>query len=115
MDKLLRKENLDLRLTPYKVLATGPEHGLMQFIPSMSLAAVLNEHQNNVIEFFKKHHPDPGPDGIYGVDAQVMETYIRSCGKFRQDCMLLFDLTTSLSYSWLLCHYLFTGCRRSSS
>lgn len=81
MDKLLRKENLDLRLTPYKVLATGPEHGLMQFIPSMSLAAVLNEHQNNVIDFFKKHHPDPGPDGIYGVDAQVMETYIRSCGK----------------------------------
>ncbi|CDS10815.1 hypothetical protein LRAMOSA11301 [Lichtheimia ramosa] len=82
MDKLLRKENLDLRLTPYKVLATGPEHGLMQFIPSMSLAAVLNEHQNNVIEFFKKHHPDPGPDGIYGVDAQVMETYIRSCAGY---------------------------------
>ncbi|KAI9320243.1 phosphatidylinositol 3-kinase [Dichotomocladium elegans] len=82
MDKLLQKENLDLRLTPYKVLATDSEGGLMQFIPSMSLAAVLNEHQNNVIDFFKKHNPDPGPDGIYGVDAQVMETYIRSCAGY---------------------------------
>ena len=27
MDRLLRKENLDLRLTPYKVLATGTDHG----------------------------------------------------------------------------------------
>ncbi|KAJ3414004.1 Phosphatidylinositol (PI) 3-kinase [Chytridiales sp. JEL 0842] len=26
MDRLLRKENLDLRLTPYKVLATGADH-----------------------------------------------------------------------------------------
>lgn len=82
MDKLLRKENLDLRLTPYKVLATGPEHGLMQFIPSQSLAVVLNEHQNSVLDFFRKHHPDDGPDGIYGIDAQVMETYIRSCGEY---------------------------------
>lgn len=81
MDKLLRKENLDLRLTPYKVLATGPEHGLMQFITSKPLAAVLNEHQNNILDFLRQHHPDSGPDGIYGIDAQVMETYIRSCGK----------------------------------
>ena len=29
MDKLLRKENLDLKLTPYKVLATGPDHGIV--------------------------------------------------------------------------------------
>ncbi|KAL0090339.1 kinase-like domain-containing protein [Phycomyces blakesleeanus] len=82
MDKLLRKENLDLKLTPYKVLATGPEHGLMQFVPSKSLAAVLNEHQNNIQSFLREHHPDPGPDGIYGIDAQVMETYLRSCAGY---------------------------------
>jgi len=28
MDKLLRKENLDLKLTPYKVLATSSKHGI---------------------------------------------------------------------------------------
>ncbi|XP_068908914.1 phosphatidylinositol 3-kinase catalytic subunit type 3 isoform X2 [Tenebrio molitor] len=34
MDKLLRKENLDLKLTPYKVLATSTRHGFVQFIDS---------------------------------------------------------------------------------
>ncbi|KAI8064613.1 kinase-like domain-containing protein [Gongronella butleri] len=82
MDKLLRKENLDLKLTPYKVLATGPEHGLVQFIPSKPLAAVLDEHQNNVLSYFRQHHPDAGPNGIYGIDSQVMETYIRSCAGY---------------------------------
>ncbi|KAG0189301.1 Phosphatidylinositol (PI) 3-kinase [Apophysomyces sp. BC1034] len=82
MDKLLRKENLDLKLTPYKVLATGPEHGLVQYIPSKPLAAVLNEHQNNVLSFFRQHHPDSGPNSIYGIEANVMETYIRSCAGY---------------------------------
>jgi len=27
MDRLLRKENIDLKLTPYKVLATGTRNG----------------------------------------------------------------------------------------
>lgn len=81
MDKLLLKENLDLKLTPYKVLATGPEHGLMQFVPSSSLAAVLNDHQNNVRSFFREHHPSSAPDNVYGIDPKVMETYTRSCGK----------------------------------
>ena len=27
MDQLLKKENLDLKLTPYKVLPTGLDHG----------------------------------------------------------------------------------------
>lgn len=32
MDKLLRKENLDLKLTPYRVLATSTTHGMLIFI-----------------------------------------------------------------------------------
>lgn len=83
MDKLLLKENLDLKLTPYKVLAAGPEHGLVQFVPSSSLAAVLNDHQNNVRSFFRKHHPSSAPDNVYGIDPKVMETYTRSCGKLQ--------------------------------
>lgn len=81
MDKLLRKENLDLRLTPYKVLATGNEQGMMQFIPSKSLAAVLNEYQNNILEFLRQSHPDTSANGVLGVESNVMETYLRSCGK----------------------------------
>ncbi|KAI9483929.1 MAG: kinase-like domain-containing protein [Benjaminiella poitrasii] len=82
MDKLLLKENLDLKLTPYKVLATGVDQGLMQFIPSSSLAAVLNEHQNNVLSFFQKHHPSSEPGNVYGIDPKVMETYTRSCAGY---------------------------------
>lgn len=82
MDKLLRKENLDLKLTPYKVLATGTDHGLVQFISSKPLATVLDEHQNNVLSYFRQYHPDSSPNGIYGIDSQVMETYIRSCAGY---------------------------------
>lgn len=41
MDKLLRKENLDLKLTPYRVLATSTKHGFLQFIDSFTVAEVL--------------------------------------------------------------------------
>lgn len=41
MDRLLKLENLDLHLTPYNVLATGQDEGMMEFIPSRSLAQVL--------------------------------------------------------------------------
>lgn len=40
MDRLLKLENLDLYLTPYKVLATGQDEGMLEFIPSRSLAQV---------------------------------------------------------------------------
>lgn len=35
MDRLLRKENLDLKLKPYRVLATGSNHGKF-YIPDTS-------------------------------------------------------------------------------
>lgn len=41
MDKLLNKENLDLKLTPYRVLATSTKHGFVQFIESTTVAEVL--------------------------------------------------------------------------
>lgn len=42
MDKLLSKENLDLKLTPYRVLATSTKHGFVQFIDSVTVADALN-------------------------------------------------------------------------
>lgn len=41
MDRLLKLENLDLHLTPYRVLATGSDEGMLEFIPSKSLAQVF--------------------------------------------------------------------------
>lgn len=44
MDRLLKKENLDLKLTPYRVLATSSDDGMMEFVPSVALATVRLEN-----------------------------------------------------------------------
>lgn len=41
MDQLLKNENLDLRLTPYKILATSPAAGMIQFVPNDTLDTIL--------------------------------------------------------------------------
>ncbi|KAK6462066.1 1-phosphatidylinositol 3-kinase [Scheffersomyces coipomensis] len=41
MDQLLKNENLDLKLTPYKILATSPVAGLIQFVENETLDAIL--------------------------------------------------------------------------
>lgn len=45
MDNLLKRENLDLRLTPYRVLPTGSDDGLVEFVPSAPLSRILAEHR----------------------------------------------------------------------
>ncbi|CAG8459059.1 12986_t:CDS:10 [Ambispora leptoticha] len=80
MDKLLRKENLDLKLKPYKVLATSSDHGLMQFIPSSSLANILSEYNGSLLLYLKAHHPDEKALATYGVNPEVMDTYVKSSG-----------------------------------
>ncbi|CCG21010.1 Vps34 autophosphorylated class III phosphatidylinositol 3-kinase [Candida orthopsilosis Co 90-125] len=44
MDQLLKNENLDLKLTPYKILATSPVAGLIQFVPNETLDVVLSKY-----------------------------------------------------------------------
>ncbi|XP_060685733.1 phosphatidylinositol 3-kinase catalytic subunit type 3 [Hemiscyllium ocellatum] len=86
MDKLLRKENLDLKLTPYKVLATSTKHGFMQFIQSVPVAEVLAT-EGSIQNFFRKHAPsEKGPSGI---SAEVMDTYVKSCAGY---CVITYIL-----------------------
>ncbi|XP_044740510.1 phosphatidylinositol 3-kinase catalytic subunit type 3 isoform X3 [Chrysoperla carnea] len=75
MDKLLRMENLDLKLTPYRVLATSTKHGFLQYIESKTVAEVLNT-EGSIQNFFRKHHPSE--TGPYGIAPEVMDTYVRS-------------------------------------
>ncbi|KAF4518926.1 hypothetical protein B566_EDAN006765 [Ephemera danica] len=79
MDKLLRRENLDLRLTPYRVLATSSKHGLVQFVDSLPVAEVLAT-EGSIQNFFRKHNPSES--GPYGIVPEVMDTYIRSCAGY---------------------------------
>ncbi|KMQ95992.1 phosphatidylinositol 3-kinase catalytic subunit type 3 [Lasius niger] len=86
MDKLLRRENLDLKLTPYRVLATSTKHGFVQFIESTTVAEVL-ANEGSILNFFRKHHPSE--TGPYGVVPEVMDTYVRSCAGY---CIITYVL-----------------------
>ena len=46
MDNLLMEINLDLCLTPYPVLATGVDHGMMEFVPnSPTVGGIVNDNK----------------------------------------------------------------------
>ena len=79
MDLLLRKKNLDLKLSPYDVLATGPMQGMVQFIPNKTIAVIVNEH-GTLLDYLRTHHPDEGSVSTSGVKPSVIETFVRSCG-----------------------------------
>ncbi|XP_014257170.1 phosphatidylinositol 3-kinase catalytic subunit type 3 [Cimex lectularius] len=79
MDKLLRSENLDLKLTPYRVLATSTKHGFVQYIDSIPVAEVLAT-EGTIQNFFRKYHPcETSP---YGILPDIMDTYVKSCAGY---------------------------------
>ncbi|KDN52489.1 phosphatidylinositol 3-kinase [Tilletiaria anomala UBC 951] len=82
MDRLLRNENLDLRITPYKVLATAPEDGMVQFVQSQSIASIAAQYQGSVLNYLREHHPDPNSADTLGVKAEVLDTFVRSCAGY---------------------------------
>ncbi|RUS87925.1 hypothetical protein EGW08_004341 [Elysia chlorotica] len=78
MDKLLRYENLDLQLTPYNALATSTKHGFVEFIESIALSEVSKE---KAIQKFLRQH-NPSENGPYGIAAEVMDNYLKSCAGY---------------------------------
>ncbi|KAL4895451.1 kinase-like domain-containing protein [Aspergillus ambiguus] len=79
MDRLLQKENLDLKLTPYRILATNATAGAVQFIPSTSLSAVSAKYRS-VLAYLKANNPDNSEP--LGVRKETMDTYIKSCAGY---------------------------------
>ncbi|WFD29728.1 phosphatidylinositol 3-kinase [Malassezia sp. CBS 17886] len=88
MDRLMRNENLDLRITPYHVLATGPTDGLVQFVPSMSIAAIMAQY-GSLIEYLRVHFPDNTSAATFHVQASVLDTFVRSCAGY---CVITYIL-----------------------
>ncbi|WFD35704.1 phosphatidylinositol 3-kinase [Malassezia cuniculi] len=81
MDRLLRNENLDLRITPYRVLATGAQDGMVQFIPSMPLASIMSEYSGGLLGYMREHYPSSNAS-TFGVDPVVLDTFVRSCAGY---------------------------------
>ena len=81
MDRLLRKENLDLKLTPYRILATSSTAGATQFIPSIALQVAKNKYGGNyILDYLRANNPDKKAE--YGVRAEAMDNYIKSCAGY---------------------------------
>jgi len=79
MERILQNENLDMKLTPYKILSMGAMEGLMEFIPNEALSSIL-KNNGSVLSFLKQNNPDP--NSSLGVRAEVMDNYVRSCAGY---------------------------------
>ena len=81
MDRLLRKENLDLKLTPYRILATGASAGAVQFVASTTLGAAQTKYSGNyILAYLRANNPDKKAD--LGVRKEAMDTYVKSCAGY---------------------------------
>ncbi len=80
MDRLLRKENLDLKLSPYRILATSSNAGAVQFVPSMSLAAASAKYKGSILAYLRANNPDTAAN--LGIRASTMDTYVKSCAGY---------------------------------
>lgn len=81
MDQQLQRVGLDLRLTPYRVLATSTATGMMEMVlDSQPVSEVLARYNYNIMALFREEHSRP--DAEYGIDPEVMDTYVKSCAGY---------------------------------
>jgi phosphatidylinositol 3-kinase len=81
MDQLLQKENLDLKLSPYKILATGATAGAAQFVRSVSLQAITSKYKSNpALTYMKINNPDD--KAPLGVRKETLDTFVKSCAGY---------------------------------
>uniref|UniRef100_A0A915PPY9 Phosphatidylinositol 3-kinase catalytic subunit type 3 n=1 Tax=Setaria digitata TaxID=48799 RepID=A0A915PPY9_9BILA len=86
MDDILRADGLDLRLTPYSVLATSTSEGFVQFIKAIPLREVIS-NWGTVQECLRSFRPFP--NGPFGIETEVIENYVRSCAGYSVICYIL--------------------------
>ncbi|RQM07133.1 hypothetical protein DH86_00003481 [Scytalidium sp. 3C] len=81
MDQLLQKENLDLKLSPYKILATGATAGAVQFVPSSSLQSISSKHKGNPVQAYLKYN-NPDDKAPYGIRKEALDIFVKSCAGY---------------------------------
>ncbi|EKE40440.1 hypothetical protein ENUP19_0305G0059 [Entamoeba nuttalli] len=69
MDNLLKKDLMDLKLTPYHVVATSPVDGMVEFIPSDGMGDIIKD--GTLRDYLMKMNGGSIP-------TQVMNNFIRS-------------------------------------
>lgn len=113
MDRLLRKENLDLKIRPYAVLATGKLQGMVQYMPSMTISAIVTEY-GTLINYLRAHSPDEGSVGTHGIKKSVLDTFVKSCGKYSCIALCKLHQRSGTCRSGLLSNDVHTWSRRQA-
>lgn len=81
MDGLFKSYGLDLKLTPYKVLAASTGDGFVEFVSdSSTLSSILSSHNNDLLAYFRSLRPRS--DNQLGVDPSLLDTFARSCAGY---------------------------------
>jgi phosphatidylinositol 3-kinase len=58
MDRILKRENVDLRLTPYWVLPMSASSGIMEFVPSAPLQELTAKGKaEGILRYLAEHSP----------------------------------------------------------
>lgn len=88
MDDLLQKENLDLKLSPYKILATSTSAGLSQFVHSMTFQGISSKYRTNpALAYLRQNNPDS--QGPLGLRKETLDTFVKSCAGY---CVITYIL-----------------------
>eukprot|EP00762_Andalucia_godoyi_P003418 ANDGO_04373.mRNA.1 Phosphatidylinositol 3-kinase len=75
MDTVLKRNGLDLRLTPYRVLACSADCGVVECIEDVkSIAEIIAEFRGDIIKFLEKCNPQMPPS--------VMDNFVKSCAGY---------------------------------
>ena len=77
IDGVLKRQNLDLKLTPYRVLATSWSDGLLECVSAHGFQDVLKQYRGDIQLYLRAHQPDP--DAEYGISPKAIDTFVRSC------------------------------------
>ncbi|CCH62374.1 hypothetical protein TBLA_0H00850 [Henningerozyma blattae CBS 6284] len=86
MNELLKNENVDLKLLPYSILATGPKEGAIQFIPNDTMTVILSKY-HGILPYFREFHPDLNEE--LGVEDWIMDNFVKSCAGY---CVITYIL-----------------------
>ena len=94
MDRIMKEEHLDLKLTPYKVLATGSNSGMIEYVPSKPLSEILFEFK--AIQKYFAALLDAQSNAcevtlVAGVrvGVAVLDSFVRSCAGY---CVITYVL-----------------------
>ncbi|KAJ5070498.1 phosphatidylinositol 3-kinase catalytic subunit type 3 [Anaeramoeba ignava] len=88
MDKLLKKQNLDLELTPYKILAISSSVGMIEKVPNVCPLSEIIKN-GKIIDWLKKNEKNLIPNSKNRIKEEVIEKYTKSCAGY---CVITYIL-----------------------